>query len=36
MRKPEPLGSDVEDIVDGITVLKLWLEIQEGKDRMHT
>ena len=36
MRKPEPLGFDFEDIVDGMTVLTLWLEIQEGKDCIHT
>ena len=34
MRKPEPLGSEFNNIVDGMTGIILWLEIQEGKDRM--
>ena len=35
-RKPEPLGTEFKNIVDGLTVQILWLEIQEGKDRMKT
>ena len=34
MRKLEPLGSELQNIVDGMIEIILWLEIQEGKDRM--
>jgi hypothetical protein len=34
MRKPEPLGTEYKDIVDGISGNMLWLETQEGKERM--
>ena len=34
MRKPEPLGTEFKNIVDGVTGAMLWLEIQEGKVRM--
>ena len=33
-RKPEPLGTEFKNLVDGISGNMLWLEIQEGKDRM--
>jgi len=33
-RKPEPLGTEFKNIVDGMTGAMLWLEIQEGKERM--
>ena len=33
-RKPEPLGTELKNLVDGMTGAMLWLEIQEGKDRM--
>ena len=33
-RKPEPLGTEFKNIVDGISGNMVWLEIQEGKDRM--
>ena len=33
-RKPEPLGTEVKNIVDGISGSMLWIEIQEGKERM--
>ena len=35
-RKPEPLGTEFKNIVDGVTGVLLWLEIQEGKQRMST
>ena len=34
MRKSEPRGSDFKNIVDEITGIIFWLEIQERKDRM--
>ena len=34
MRKPKPLGTEFKNIVDGLTGVMLWLEIQEGKDRL--
>ena len=34
MRKPQPLGTEFKNIVCGMSGLMLWLEIQEGKDRM--
>ena len=34
MRKPEPLGTEFKTIVDGLSGIMLWLEVQEGKDRM--
>ena len=33
-RKPEPLGTEFKNIVDGLTGSMLWMEIQEGKLRM--
>ena len=33
-RKPEPLGTEFKCIVDGFTGIMLWLEVQEGKERM--
>ena len=33
-RKPEPLGTEFKNLVDGVTGSMLWLEIQEGKERM--
>ena len=33
-RKSEPLGTEFKNIVDGMTGAMLWLEIQEGKERM--
>ena len=33
-RKPEPLGTEFKNLVDGVTGSMLWLEVQEGKDRM--
>ena len=33
-RKPEPLGTEFKNIVDGLSGEMLWLEIQEGKYRM--
>ena len=35
-RKPEPLGTEFKNIVDGLTGAMLWMEIQEGKSRMAT
>jgi len=35
-RKPESLASKFENIVDGLSVKMLWLELQEGKNRMAT
>ena len=34
MRKPEPLGTEFKTIVDGLSGIMLWVEVQEGKDRM--
>ena len=34
--KPEPLGTEFKNIVDGMTGAMLWLEIQEGKVQMPT
>ena len=34
MRKPEPLGTEFKNIVDGMSGIMLWLEVQEGKQRM--
>ena len=33
-RKPEPLGTEFKNLVDGLTGEMLWMEVQEGKDRM--
>ena len=33
-RKPEPLGTEFKNVVDGIAGNIIWLEIQEGKERM--
>ena len=33
-RKPEPLGTEFKNLVDGISGHMLWLELQEGKERM--
>ena len=35
-RKPEPLGTEFKNIVDGLIGVMLWMEIQEGKVRMST
>ena len=35
-RKSKPLGTEFKNIVDGLTGVMLWLEIQEGRDRMRT
>ena len=32
--KPEPLGTEFKNIVDGMNGAMLWLKIQEGKKRM--
>ena len=34
MRKPEPLGTEFKCAIDGLTSTLLWLEGQEGKERM--
>ena len=34
MRKPEPLGTEFKCAIDGLTSTLLWLEVQEGKERM--
>ena len=34
MRKPKPLGTEFKNLVCGMSGLMLWLEIQEGKERM--
>ena len=34
MRKPEPLGTEYKNIMYGISGNILWLETQEGKERM--
>ena len=33
-RKPEPLGTEFKNLVDRLTGEMMWLEVQEGKDRM--
>ena len=33
-RKPEPLGTEFKCVVDALSGAMLWLEIQEGKERM--
>ena len=33
-RKPEPLGTEFKNLVDGLSGQMVWLEIQEGVDRM--
>ena len=33
-RKPEPLGMEFKVIADGLTGKFVWLEVQEGKERM--
>ena len=33
-RKPEPLGTEFKNLVDGLSGQMIWLEIQEGVDRM--
>ena len=33
-RKPEPLGAEFKNLVDGLSGEMMWLEVQEGKDRM--
>jgi len=33
-RNLEPLGTEVKNVVDGISGSMLWIEIQEGKERM--
>ena len=35
MRKPEPLGTEFKNLVDAYSGLMLWLEVMEGKERMH-
>ena len=35
MRKPEPLGTEFKILVDAYTGQMLWLEVMEGKERMH-
>ena len=34
IRKPQPLGTEFKHLVCGMSGLMLWLEIQEGKERM--
>ena len=34
IRKPEPLGTEFKNIVDGVTYIMMWLELQDGKERM--
>ena len=34
MRKPKPLGTEFKCVADGSTGIMLFLEIQEGKERM--
>lgn len=34
MRKLEPLGTKFKTIVDGLSGIMLWLEVQEGKEQM--
>ena len=33
-RRPEPLGIEFKCVVDDFSGIKLWMEIQEGKERM--
>ena len=33
-RKPEPLGTECKNLVDGLNGQMIWLEIQEGVSRM--
>ena len=33
-RKPKPLGTEFKNVVDGMSGVMMWLEIQEGKERM--
>ena len=33
-RKSEPLGTEFKNLVDGLSGEMMWLEVQEGKDRM--
>jgi len=33
-RKPNPIGSEFKNIVDGLSGERVWLELQEGKNRM--
>ena len=33
-RKPKPLGTEFQNLVDGVTGSMQWLEIPEGKERM--
>ena len=33
-RKPEPLGTEFKCVVDGFSGVMLWMEVQEGKERM--
>ena len=35
-RKPEPLGSEFKNIVNGISNKMLWIELHEGKYKMTT
>ena len=35
-RKPEPIGTEFKNVVDGIAGNIIWLEIQEGQERMKT
>ena len=34
MRKPEPLGTEFKNLVDGFQGNLVWKEIMEGKERM--
>ena len=34
MRKPEPLGTEIKTIVNGLSGIMLWFEVQEGKYRI--
>ena len=34
MRKPEPLGTEFKNLVDGYSGQMMWLEVMEGKERM--
>ena len=36
MRKPKPLGTEFKCVADGSTGIMLFLELQEGKERMGT
>ena len=35
-RKPEPLGTELKVVADGLTGKFIWMEIQEGKERMQS